>query len=254
MASTTNLRIRRSAAQLHALAGVEREIRSQDSSSRRKYLRDFTQAYRSYQSVLSPQQITTQLGTADTILVGDYHALPASQHFAASLLEDRAQPGDRPVVLGVETIFSRDQHIVDEWWRREIDEEEFRQRIRFDLDWGYDWAPFYQLLATARENAEAIYGLDCMPGKTCARSAPATGTQPTRSPRSASVIPTPSSWCCLASRISLRGTCRANSPSNWQATGCSPSCRMWMRSTGARLARLASEWKQSRCATTWSAF
>ena len=163
MASTTNLRIRRSAAQLHALAGVEREIRSQDSSSRRKYLRDFTQAYRSYQSVLSPQQITTQLGTADTILVGDYHALPASQHFAASLLEDRAQPGDRPVVLGVETIFSRDQHIVDEWWRQEIDEEEFRQRIRFDLDWGYDWAPFYQLLATARENAEAIYGLDCMP-------------------------------------------------------------------------------------------
>ena len=66
-------------------------------------------------------------------------------------------------MLGVETIFSRDQHILDEWWRREIDDEEFRQRIRFDLDWGYDWAPFYELLLTARENAEAIYGLDCMP-------------------------------------------------------------------------------------------
>src|SRR5207245_8900783 len=34
---------------------------------------------------------------------------------------------------------------------------------RFDFDWGYDWAPFYELLVTAREHAEAIYGLDCMP-------------------------------------------------------------------------------------------
>src|SRR5437868_3979152 len=124
MASNANLRSRRSAAQLHALAGVEREIRSMDPSSRRKYLRDFAQAYRSYQSLLTPQQVTTELGSADTILIGDYHALATSQQFAARLLEDRAQPGDRPIVLGVETIFSRDQHIVNEWWRREIDEEE----------------------------------------------------------------------------------------------------------------------------------
>ena len=97
------------------------------------------------------------------VLIGDYHALPAAQRHAASLMEQRALAGDRPVVLGVETIFARDQHILDEWWRREIDENELRQRIRFDLDWGYDWAPFYDLLVTARDHAEAIYGLDCMP-------------------------------------------------------------------------------------------
>jgi hypothetical protein len=38
-----------------------------------------------------------------------------------------------------------------------------RQRIRFDLDWGYEWAPFYELLVTAREHADAVYGLDCEP-------------------------------------------------------------------------------------------
>ncbi len=107
--------------------------------------------------------LKTLTANADTVLVGDYHALPAAQRFAATLLEERAQQGDRPVVLGVETIFARDQHILDEWWRRDIDEEELRERIRFDLDWGYDWEPFYQLLVTAREHAEAIYGLDCMP-------------------------------------------------------------------------------------------
>lgn len=163
MASTANLRSRRSAAQLHALAEVEREIRMQDSNGRRKYLREFNKAFRTYESVLNGEEVQAGLRAADVVLVGDYHALPASQRSAASLLEQRALAGDRPVVLGVETIFARDQHILDEWWRREIEESELRQRIRFDLDWGYDWAPFYELLVSARDNAEALYGLDCMP-------------------------------------------------------------------------------------------
>jgi len=163
MATTSNLRARRNAAQLHALVGVEREIRANDSSNRRKYLREFSQAFRSYEGVLSANELETAIRSADTVLIGDYHALPAAQRFAAGAFELRAQPGDRPVVLGVETIFARDQHIIEEWWRREIHEEEFRRRIRFDLDWGYAWDPFHQLLVTAREHGEAIYGLDCMP-------------------------------------------------------------------------------------------
>src|SRR5579864_5743073 len=163
MASTANLRSRRSAAQLHALEGVEREIRAQDSNGRRKYLREFNQAYREYDSLLDSEQFHSALLAADVVLVGDYHALPAAQRYAASLVEQRAMAGGRPVVLGVETIFARDQHILDEWWRREIEESELRQRIRFDLDWGYDWVPFYELLVSARDNAEALYGLDCMP-------------------------------------------------------------------------------------------
>ena len=163
MAPISSLRLRRSEAQLHALAGVEREIRVNDPNGRRKYLRDFSRAFRSYESVIDHDQLNATVAGADSVLIGDYHALPSAQRFAATLLEERAQPGDRPVILGVETIFSRDQHILDEWWRREIDEEEFRQRIRFDPDWGYDWPPFYDLLVTAREHGEAVYGLDCSP-------------------------------------------------------------------------------------------
>jgi hypothetical protein len=163
MATTANLRIRRSAAQLHALAGVKRDIRAQDPYARRKYLREFTQAFRTYESILQPQQVQDAVAASDVVLIGDYHALPASQRFAAKLLEQRALIGDRPVVLAVEAIFSRDQHILDEWWRREIDESELRRRIRFDPDWGYDWPPFYELLLTARDHCEAVYALDCMP-------------------------------------------------------------------------------------------
>jgi heme-binding uptake protein ChaN (Tiki superfamily) len=163
MTQKSDLRTRRSAAQLEALAEVQREIRSQDSSSRRKYLQEFTQAFRSYESVIDSAQLEKAINQADVLLVGDYHALPASQRFAACLIESRVQLGDRPILLGVETIFARDQHIVDAWWRHEIDEPELRRRVRFDLDWGYDWAPFYDLLVCAREHCEGIYGLDCMP-------------------------------------------------------------------------------------------
>jgi hypothetical protein len=163
MVTTSNLRSRRSAAQLHALEVVVREIKVSDHNSQRKYLKDFNQAFRSYQSILDSHQWTDAICAADVLLVGDYHALPMSQRWAGKLLEQRTQPGDRPVVLGVETIFSRDQHILDEWWRREIDAQELRERIRFDRDWGYEWGPFYELLTSAREHGEAIYGLDCMP-------------------------------------------------------------------------------------------
>jgi hypothetical protein len=162
MATTGILRSRRSVAQLHALAGVEREIRANDNSSTRKYVRDFRDAYHTYEKVLRAEEVRARVAEAGIVLIGDYHALPTSQQYLASLLRDPALHG-RPLALGLETIFARDQHIVDEWQRGEIDESEFRQRIRFDLDWGYDWAPFFDVLSAAREQGAPIYGLDCMP-------------------------------------------------------------------------------------------
>jgi hypothetical protein len=146
---------------MHALSSVRREIRSRDSASRSKYLREFTTAFRSYDATLTSEQLDDRLATADVVFVGDYHALPASQRFAATLVEQLA--AKRPVVLGVEAVLSRDQQILDLWWRREIGEEELRKRLRFDREWGYEWAPFFDVLMTAREHADGIYGLDCMP-------------------------------------------------------------------------------------------
>src|SRR3984893_16095887 len=162
MATTGILRSRRSAAQLHAIASVEREIRAIDRAGGRKYLRDFRDAYCSYQKVLDSNNVRQEIAKSGIVLVGDYHALPNSQRYLASLLRD-FEFHVRPIVLGVETIFSHDQHILDEWLRGEIDEAELRQRIRFELDWGYEWAPFYELLSAARDQGASIYGLDCMP-------------------------------------------------------------------------------------------
>ncbi|HZP22267.1 MAG TPA: ChaN family lipoprotein [Terriglobales bacterium] len=164
MATTTaDLRFRRSAAQIDALAKVERQIRATDGGRDRKYLREFSYAFPSYHSVLSGPQLQQTLAAADILLVGDYHALPSCQRFCAELVKQRALQGDRPVVLALEAIFARDQHIVDEWLRGEIDEQELRERIRYDLDWQYDWQPFCELLVAAKSSHVAIYGLDCEP-------------------------------------------------------------------------------------------
>jgi hypothetical protein len=162
MASTSILRSRRSVGQLHAIAGVEREIRATDPAGESKYVRDFRDAYSTYEKVVNRADIRNQIARSGIVLVSDYHALPNSQRYLASLLNDSALHR-RPLVLGVETIFTRDQSILDEWVRGDIDEDELRERVRFDLDWGYDWAPFYELLCAARDNCASIYGLDCMP-------------------------------------------------------------------------------------------
>jgi len=163
MSTASTLRERRHAVQLHALADVRHHIGDQDSTSGRKYLADFTRAFRSYSSVINSHDVRKAVNTADIVLIGDYHALPASQRFAATLVEQRAALADRPVVLAVEAILARDQHVLDEWWRREIIELELRRRIRFDHDWGYDWDAFHEVLANAREYADAVYAIDCMP-------------------------------------------------------------------------------------------
>lgn len=161
MATTSTLRLRRNAAQMHALAEVERTIRATDPHSRRKYLREFTEAFQSYHSVITAGQVREQLAASDIVLVGDYHALASSQLYCEKVITQLASEG--PVLLGLEMIFARDQHLLDEWTSREIDGAELRERLRFDTDWGYDWFPMYRLLETARANCVRIYGLDCCP-------------------------------------------------------------------------------------------
>ncbi len=160
--STSRIRLRRSAAQLHALARVEREIKATDPHSKRKYLQEFSDAYPRYQAVLKPEQLNEQLLSADILLIGDYHAFPKSQEFAAEVVESLAVAG-RPVMLGLEMIYARDQAILDEWMRGEIQEQELRQRIRYDVEWGYDWDPIRKLLERARAVSAGVSGIDCVP-------------------------------------------------------------------------------------------
>ena len=163
MASSPLLQTRRrTAGQLRALVWVERQIRECHPKPRHKYLREFREAFASYESVATTAELQQSLRQAEIILLGDYHALPASQLYATKLLEQLKEAG-RSVVLGLEALLARDQRILDSWLRSEISDDELRHRLRFDAKWGFPWEPVCQLLRIARKNAIHVYGLDCEP-------------------------------------------------------------------------------------------
>ncbi len=153
---------RQTAAQQLALLQVQREISATDPHCRLKYVRDFSEAFRDYRHPLPSAELKQQYSRADIILLGDYHALAASQEFAASLLAQLAQEA-KPVVLALEMVFSRDQYVLDEWLRGEITDDELRYGIHYDDEWGYDWEPFLQVLLQAKKYGCSIYGIDLKP-------------------------------------------------------------------------------------------
>jgi Haem-binding uptake, Tiki superfamily, ChaN len=153
---------RRTAAQQLALVQVKRQINATDPHGRLKYLRDFTEAFLDYTNVLTTPELEQQYLSPDVLLLGDYHALAASQNFAAELLE-RISADHRPVILALEMVFARDQRVLDRWFRGEISEDELRTGIRYDAEWGYDWEPFARLLRQAKRCATAVYGIDSGP-------------------------------------------------------------------------------------------
>lgn len=150
------------AKEIHALAVLKQEIWESDPNLRQQYLRNFTRAYTQYRRAVSLTYLHEQLRQADVVLVGDYHALPEAQAFAAELVEMLAR-GMRPVHLGVEFFFSRDQKALAAWQRGEISEEELRSRTNYELEWGYDWQPYGELLRRARVVGAEVRALDRCP-------------------------------------------------------------------------------------------
>src|SRR5207237_631638 len=134
-----------------------------DHNGRRKYLQDFTRAFRSYQSVISRDELIATVAVADVVLIGDYHALPSAQQFAATLLESRALAGDRPVVLGVETIFAGESHLAPGHLPRALDEHmpsERKVTVLQNVD-----ALYWQAAGEKSDHVEAVRVAD---GVVCA--------------------------------------------------------------------------------------
>ncbi len=145
-----------------AVTGITQEIHALDPLVQRKYLRDFYGAFQSYQRTVNQEQVESELLAADVVLLGDYHTLPASQRYAARVLELMARSG-KSGCLGVEAIFAEHQTVLDAWWHREISDQQLRLSLRFDNDWGYAWEPVHELLQAARRRGFSVCGLDCGP-------------------------------------------------------------------------------------------
>jgi hypothetical protein len=145
-----------------AVARLKKDILGVDRNSRRRYIRDFREEFSRFQEISSLDDLTVACYKADIVYIGDYHALPASQEFAARLLKDLASRSTE-VILCLEMVCARSQRTLDRYMQGEIDEADFLKAIRYDLDWGYDWSSFRKLFEVARGHRLAVYGIDCEP-------------------------------------------------------------------------------------------
>src|SRR5438552_16175779 len=159
MGSISILRSRRRfAGERHAMLGVERELRGCDPLRQRKYLRNFYEAFSRYDCAVEAAHLESELRAADIILIGDYHALPAAQHFAAQVVSKLAENND--VALGLEAVFARDQICLYAWLVGKLSSADLRQRVRFDTWWGYDWHPWAARLELCRQSGVLVWVCD----------------------------------------------------------------------------------------------
>ncbi len=162
MATAATARARQVATEQQAVATVEREIRSALRPSRSRYLRNYQQAFRRYESAISGEVLRAALLRSDVVLIGDYHSLESCQRFATDTLSCLADH-ERPLVVGLEAFYTADQAALDCWCAGSLTLDGLRARVRFEQEWGYDWQPYASLLGAARERNAAVFGMDCRP-------------------------------------------------------------------------------------------
>ncbi|MEK7283761.1 MAG: ChaN family lipoprotein [Acidobacteriota bacterium] len=150
------------ALQRATVARLKRDILGVDRNARKRYIRDFHDEFSRIEGLSSIDDLVVACYKADLVYVGDYHALPASQEFAARLLHEIAERS-REVVLCLEMVYARSQKVLDRFMAGEIGEAEFLKGIRYELDWGYDWQSFRRLFEVARAHRLAVFGIDCEP-------------------------------------------------------------------------------------------
>lgn len=147
---------------LRAVAALRSEIGRIDPAARSSYVRAFQKEFASIVAESSFDDLVIDCYKADLIYVGDFHALPASQEFAARLLREIATRSRR-TVLAVEMVYARHQRLLDEWMEGTISEKEFLSRIRYDLEWGYSWEAFSRIFTAARDHGIRAFGIDSAP-------------------------------------------------------------------------------------------
>src|SRR5579862_3638229 len=143
-----------------AVRRIQTDIGEIHPSPTRKYIHEFNKEFQGFESVCATQDVIRQAEQANLIWVGDYHALPASQAYAATLLKELAHL-KKNLALAVEPVFARNQKALDSWMDGEISEQEFLDRVRYYEEWGCDWQSYKTIFQTARELEIPVYGVDC---------------------------------------------------------------------------------------------
>jgi len=80
----------------------------------RAYERRYRRATATFERICPESEVHRAVRSADAVLIGDYHSLPAAQATYLSLVQTAMQD-ERPVVLALEFLESRHQNLLDRY-------------------------------------------------------------------------------------------------------------------------------------------
>ncbi len=126
------------------------------------YFKDLERSLAIEPASVDLEQVHREALDAGIVYLGEFHALRSCQDFAAKLLERMVQARTR-VALGVEFVYTRQQHILDLRQAGQLDDDQFLKRIHYREDWGYPWQGYAALLDRARRLNVPVYALDVQP-------------------------------------------------------------------------------------------
>ncbi|MBI1749010.1 MAG: ChaN family lipoprotein [Acidobacteria bacterium] len=139
---------------------IKREIEEANGLVSSPYISRFNKEFAAYTSVSDFDALYHEARQADIVYLGDYHALPACQAFHSEFLERLCRTRPK-VVLALEMFYSRNQTALEAWMNGRISDDAFLRRIEYDLEWGYNWEAYRQILLTARKYDIPTFGIDC---------------------------------------------------------------------------------------------
>lgn len=145
-----------------AVVRLKREVLAFESSRRHPYFRSFRRDVAVAGDPVPLREVVERAAASDVVYLGDFHADPACQRFAAGFLEALASRVGR-LELGVEFLFTRQQAILDRRQRGEIDDAAFLRRVHYRDEWGYPWDGFREILDRARALDVPVHALDRAP-------------------------------------------------------------------------------------------
>ncbi len=146
--------------QMAAVERVRRELLG--SAASHPYFRDLKRHLRAHHGPVATSEIFEACAMSDLVFVGEFHALPACQRFAADLLEQVARRVPR-VALGIEFVHTRQQSVLDRRQAGLLDDDTFLGRIHYRDEWGYPWEGYRAILDRAKTLAVPVHALDTSP-------------------------------------------------------------------------------------------